>query len=94
MNSQAHSSIMRDYAKDREQRLEAAMELLMRPLAEVKGTRLISRTLKQAIVEVSVCRWEWKGEKWRNRLYKERLTLEFQGKKWLAIARKIYRNND
>ncbi len=93
MNIQAHSSMMYDYAKEREQRLEVATELLMRPLAEVKGIRLISRTLKQAIVEVSVCRWEWKGEKWRNHRYKERLTLEYQEKKWLAIARKIYQND-
>lgn len=93
MNLQAHSFMMRDYAKDRLQRLEAAKELLMRPLAEVKGTRLIRRTFKQAIVEVSVCRWEWRSQKWRNRRYKERLTLEYQGKKWSAIARKIYRND-
>ncbi len=92
MNLQAHSFMMRDYAKERQQRLEAAKELLMRPLAEVKGTQLIRRTLKQAIVEVSVCRWEWRSQKWRNRLYKERLTLNYQGKKWSAIARKIYRN--
>ncbi len=83
--------IMDDFERERKKRLNTAAELLMRPLAEIKQTRILRRTRHQAVIEVLVCRWEWMDEKWQNHLYKERLTVENKGEKWLVTARKTPR---
>lgn len=90
---QPRALITYDFEQDRRKRLKTAAELLMRPLAEIKKTRLVHRTPHRAVIEALICRYEWIDEKWQNHLYRERLTVENKGKEWLVTARKTYREN-